>query len=72
MGLFSFTAEIREVRTLHLPAGTLMGRVTVAITPADEAVQTRPQAAGGVITAAEGLTQEQIDSALERERASWR
>ncbi len=33
MGSFSFTTEIKEDRTLQLPAGTPIGRVTVAITP---------------------------------------
>jgi len=37
MGCFSFTTEIREDRTLQLPEGTPTGRVTVAITPADDA-----------------------------------
>jgi hypothetical protein len=36
MGSFSFTAEIKEDRTLRLPAGTPFGRVTVAITTALE------------------------------------
>lgn len=75
---FSFTNEIKEDRTLQLPAGTPMGRVTVAITPAEEAAPTgrrllakllENQAAFAV---SEGLSQEQIDTALKRERASWR
>ena len=78
MGSFSFTAEIREDRTLQLPAGTPTRRVTVAITPADEALPTGRRLLAklldlqSAIPAAEGLSQEQIDSALERERASWR
>ncbi|MFN7739228.1 MAG: hypothetical protein ACK5RA_03050, partial [Cyanobacteriota bacterium] len=40
MGSFSFTTEIKEDRTLLLPAGTPIGRVTVAITPAEEAAPT--------------------------------
>ncbi len=78
MGSFSFTTEIKEDRILQLPAASPIGRVTVAITPADEAAPTGRgllaklldlQAA---IPAAEGLSQEQIDTALELERASWR
>jgi len=52
--------------------------VTVAITPADEALPTGRRLLAklldlqSAIPAAEGLSQEQIDSALERERASWR
>jgi hypothetical protein len=78
MGSFSFTAEIKEDRTLQLPAGTSMGRVTVAITPADDAAPIGQRLLAklldlqAAIPAAEGLSQEQIDSALELERASWR
>jgi hypothetical protein len=55
-----------------------MGRVTVAITPADEAAPTGRRLLAklldlqAAIPVAEGLCQEQIDTALERERASWR
>ena len=78
MGSFSFTTDIKEDRTLQLPAGTPMGRVTVAITPADEAAPTGRRLLvkllylQAAIPVAEGLCQEQIDNALERERASWR
>jgi hypothetical protein len=52
--------------------------VTVAITPADDAAPTGQHLLAklldlqSAIPAAEGLSQEQIDSALELERASWR
>jgi hypothetical protein len=78
MGSFSFTPEIKEDRTLQLPAGTPIGRVTVAITPADEAAPTGRRLLPklldlqAAIPAAEGLSQEQIDTELELERASWR
>jgi len=78
MGTFSFTTEIKEDRTLQLPAGTPMGRVTVAITPAEEAAPTGRRLLAklldlqAAIPVAEGLCQEQIDNALERERDSWR
>jgi hypothetical protein len=78
MACFSFTAEIKEERTLQLPAGSPTGRVTVAITLAAEAAQTgHPLLAElldlqTAIPAAEGLSREQIDSELERKRASWR
>jgi hypothetical protein len=78
MGSFSFTAEIKEDRTLQLPAGTPTGRVTVAITPAGESTPTGRRLLAklldlqAAIPSAEGLSQEQIDSALEQERASWR
>jgi len=78
MGSFSFTTNIKEDRTLQLPAGTPMGRVTVAITPADEAAPTGRRLLAklldlqAAIPVAGGLCQEQIDNALERERASWR
>ena len=55
-----------------------MGCVTVAITPADEAAPTGRRLLAklldlqAAIPVAEGLCQEQIDNALERERASWR
>ncbi len=73
MGSFSFTTEIKEDRTLQLPAGTPTGRVTVAITPADEAAPTGRKllALQAAIPAAQGLSQEQIDTALEHERAGW-
>jgi hypothetical protein len=74
MGSFSFTTEIKEDWTLQRPAGTPIGRVTVAITPADEAAPTgrRLLDLQAVIPATKGLSQEQIDTALELERASWR
>jgi hypothetical protein len=78
MGPFSFTAEIKEDRTLQLPAGTPIGRVTVAITPADDAVPTGQRLLAklldlqSAIPVAEGLNQEQIDAALACERDSWR
>jgi len=78
MGPFSFTAEISEDRTLQLPAGTPTGRMTVAITPVDDAAPTGRRLLAklldlqAAIPAAEGLSQEQIDAALECERASWR
>jgi len=78
MGSFSFTAEIKEDRTLQLPAGSPTGRVTVAITPVDESTPTGRRLLAklldlqAAIPAAEGLSQEQIDTALEDERAAWR
>jgi len=75
---FSFTADIKEDRTLQLPAGTPIGRVTVAITPADDAAPTGQRLLvklldlQAAIPAAKGLSQDQIDTALELERASWR
>jgi hypothetical protein len=57
---------------------TLIGRVTVAITPAEEAGPTGRRLLAklldlqAAIPVAAGLSQEQIDTALERERASWR
>jgi predicted nucleic acid-binding protein len=78
MGSFSFTTEIKEDRTLQLPAGTPIGRVTVAITPAGEAAPTGRRLLAklldlqAAIPAAEGLSQEQIDTALELDRASTR
>jgi hypothetical protein len=78
MGSFSFITDNKEDRILQLPAGTPMGRVTVAITPADEAAPTGRRLLAklldlqAAIPVAEGLCQEQIDNALERERASWR
>jgi len=78
MGSFSFTAEIKKDQTLQLPAGSPIGRVTVAITPADESMPTGRRLLAklldlqAVIPSAEGFTQEQIDTALEQERASWR
>jgi hypothetical protein len=78
MACFSFTAEIKEDRTLQLPAGSPTGRVTVAITPADEGAPTGRRLLAklldlqAAISETEGLSQEQIDSALESERESWR
>ena len=54
------------------------GRVTVAITPAEEAAPTGRKLLAklldlqAAIPAAEGLSQEEIDTALEHERAGWR
>lgn len=45
MGSFSFTTERKEDRTLKLPAGTPTGRVSVAITPADEGAPVMDRAA---------------------------
>ena len=70
MGSFSFTTEIKEDRTLQLPEGFPIGRVTVAITPADEAAPTGRRLLAklldlqAAIPAAQGLSQEQIDTAL--------
>ena len=78
MGSFSFKTEIKEDRTLQLPAGSPTGRVTVAITPADNSTPTGRRLLAklldlqAAIPSGEGLSQEQIDSALEQERASWR
>lgn len=78
MGCFSFTADITEERTLTLPPGSPTGRVIVAITPAeDETPSGRRLLAKllnlqAAIPASEGLSKEQIDTALEHERASWR
>jgi hypothetical protein len=78
MGSFSFTTEIKEDRTLQLPAGTPIGRVTVAITPADEIAPTGRRLLAKLVdlqaalAVAEGLSQEQVDAALELERAAWR
>ena len=82
MGSFSFTTEIKEDLILQLPAGTPdvtpIGRVTAAIMPAEEAAPTGRRLLAklldhqAAIPVAEGLTQEQIDASLERERASWR
>jgi len=78
MGSFSFTAEITAERTLTLPPGSPTGRVTVAITPSeDEPPSGRRLLAKlldlrSAIPTQEGLSKEQIDAALEGERASWR
>ncbi len=78
MGSFSFTTEIKEDRTLQLPAGTPIGRVTVAITPADEIEPTGRRLLAKLVDlqaalpVAEGLSQEQVDAALELERVAWR
>ena len=77
MGSFSFTTEIKEDRTLLLPSGTPIGRVTVAITPADEIEPTGRRLLAKLVDlqaalpVAEGLSQEQMDTALEVERAAW-
>ena len=73
-GFLPFTTGIKEDQPLQLPAGTPIGRVTVAITPADEAAPTgrRLLDLQAVIPATKGLSQEQIDTALELDRASWR
>jgi hypothetical protein len=82
MGSFSFTTEIKEDRILQLPAGspdeTPIGRVNVAITPAEEAAPKCRRLLAklldiqSAIPVAAGLSQGQIDTELERERASWR
>ena len=78
MGSFSFTTEIKEDRTLQLPAGTPIGRVTVAITPADEIAPTGRRLLAKLVDlqaalpVAEGLSQEQMCTALELDRAAWR
>ena len=78
MGSFSFTAEITEDRTLTLPPGSPTGRVTVAITPADgeepsgRRLLAKLHDLQAAIPAREGLSKEQIDAAMETERASWR
>ena len=82
MGSFSFTTEIKEDRILQLPAGspdvTPIGRVTVAITTAEEAAPTGRRLLAkllelqAAIPGAAGLSQWQIATALVRERASWR
>ena len=78
MGSFSFTTETKEDRTLQLPAGNPMGRVTIAIMTAEEAAPTGRKLLAkllelqAAIPVAAGLSKEQIDTALERERASWR
>jgi hypothetical protein len=78
MGSFFFTAEIKEDRTLQLPAGSPTGRVTVAITPAEDDAPTGRRLLAklldlqAAIPTAQGLSQEQIDTALEHERAGWR
>jgi hypothetical protein len=77
MDSFSFTAEITEERTLTLPPGSPTGRVTVAITPAEgetpsgRRLLAKLQDLQSAIPAREGLSKEQIDDALENERASW-
>jgi hypothetical protein len=78
MGCFSFTAEITEERTLTLPPGSPTGRVTVAITPADDEEPSGRRLLAklhdlqAAIPAREGLSKEQIDAALETERDDWR
>ena len=78
MSCFSFTAEITEDRTLTLPPGSPTGRVTVAITPADgeepsgRRLLAKLHDLQAAIPAREGLSKEQIDAALQTERASWR
>jgi hypothetical protein len=78
MGSFSFTAEITEDRTLTLPPGSPTGRVTVAITPAEDGAPSGRRLLAklldlrSAIPTREGLSKEQIDAALEKERASWR
>ena len=78
MSCFSFTAEITEDRTLTLPPGSPTGRVTVAITPAEgeepsgRRLLAKLHDLQAVIPAREGLSKEQIDAAMETERASWR
>jgi hypothetical protein len=65
-------------RTLQLPAGPPIGRVTVVITPADEVASTgcklltKHLDLQAAIPAAKGISEEQFDTALENERACWR
>ena len=60
---------------MQLPAGSPTGRVTVAITPAEEAAPIGRRLLAklldlqAAIPAAQGFSQEQIDTALEQERA---
>ncbi len=78
MGSFSYTTDIKGDRTLQLPTGTPMGLVTVTITPADQVVPTGRRLLAklldlqATVPAAQGLSQEEIDTALEEERAGWR
>lgn len=78
MGPFSLTTEINEDRTLPLPPGSPIGRVSVAFMLADAVAPTGRRLLAKLlglqasIPVAEGLNQEQIDAALEREQASWR
>jgi hypothetical protein len=75
-GFLPFTTGIKEDQPLQLPAGTPIGRVIVGITPADEAAPTGRMMLAklldlqAAIPAFEGLSQEQINTALELERAS--
>ncbi len=78
MGCFSFTTEIREDRTLQLPEGTPTGRVTVAITPADDATPSGRRLLAKLndlqmaLPAQQGQSKQQIDTQLANERALWR
>lgn len=78
MGSFSFTAEIRGDRTLQLPEGAPSGLVTVAITPADDALPSGRrlllalQDLQADLPPQLGQTKQQIDLQLENERALWR
>ena len=63
---------------LQFPACSPTGRVTVAITPAEKAAPTGRRLLAklldlqAAIPAAQGFSKEQIDTALEQERAGWR
>ena len=61
------TEAIKEDRTLELPAGTPIGRETA---PTGRRLLAKLLVLQASIPIAEGLSQEQIDAALERERAS--
>lgn len=78
MGSFSFTAEIKEDRTLQLPEGAPSGLVTVAITAADAALPSGSRLLQALrdlqveLPPQLGQTKQQIDLQLENERALWR
>lgn len=77
MGSFSFTAEIKEDRTLQLPEGAPSGLVTVAITAADATpsgsrLLQALQDLQADLPPQLGQTKQQIDLQLENERALWR
>jgi hypothetical protein len=78
MGSVSFTTESKEHRTLRLPVGPPPGRGTVAIMPAEETAPTGRRLLAklldlqAALPAAQGLSQGQIDTDLEDERAGWR
>jgi len=75
MSCFSFTAEISEERTLTLPPDSPTGRVSVAITPAEcktpsgRRLLAKLHDLQAAIPPREGLSKEEIDAALENDRA---